>query len=619
MALRDFNLRAAAQLDRHLDQIVSGSDEPASEIEPSITQTVARLQHAANAGLNAGQRVPTMRLGRTRAESRSFGPSLLTKPISALTTGVVAALLVVGLIVSIAPHSLTTTSAQDEWLYSNNYTANRLRELDPTTLEPIGAAVRAYDPTAVGTQTRLQRFWVLSVDGGTLIEVERRQQDMGVFPIVIRVFDTRTGVQRSRITTAVDGSPQISADGRFLVIDPIAGYSTGGSTDGEEVDSIDWLVYDTTTGDHVTDIRTPERSPAIGLQGTLSPDGRHLWFLSVPAQPDVPGPWPTTLIEFELATGAETRRLELPDVLAGAWQTGKEHKLPADCFAGGIGELMPATPELDVLSPAFAIAPSGRTIAVAHADSDAITLIDAATFLVLDTIDYSRAAIPAAPFVSPCDHSSERTLWATFSRDETALYVSGIDRHMRDGDAGDITDLGVTRVSLQDGDAVTVGNPPSPDTYLMRELTVTEGGLVVFTLVNSVWTPGETSSQTATLDYYELDSLNLKLTNSQSPLETVGLIVSPVELSPLTYMAAPEAAMDGASTVIVGAIVGDVAHVTIVADGQTVFDGPLFRGDITQPISGDHIVVTSSHPDYTTINQDGESQGAMLEATQEYR
>jgi hypothetical protein len=83
-------------------------------------------------------------------------------------------------------------------------------------------------------------------------------------------------------------------------------------------------------------------------------------------------------------------------------------------------------------------------------------------------------------------------------------------------------------------------------------------------------------------------------------------------------VATPEPSPQGAVTLTVAAVAGNVASVQVVADGVVQFHGPLYQGGATQPISGDHIVVTSSNPGHTVIKRDDQPDMLMLEMRQEY-
>lgn len=386
--------------------------------------------------------------------------------------------------------------------------------------------------------------------------------------------------------------------------------------ENEEIDLVDWIVYDTYTGQKVSEIRTSERAPTIELQGTLSADGQQIYFLSVPAKLGTPAPWSTTLIAFDLATGAEVRRVELPGVLAGMWDTGESFQVPNGCFTDTSGDPITTVPEQESLNPAMAVSSSGDQIAIVHADSDTVTVVDTVSFQVISTVAFNRTELPASTIEAQCDKSSERTRYAVYSSDEDALFITGADRRLQENDHAAYTDFGLLRVELSSGDSVAVGNQLPPNTIVARMPVMTDAGLTVITYRNSVWSPGGTIESTTTAELYNPQTLELPL--KRESFSVVSLLISPVELAPVAYVATPEPVTDGAITLSVSTRVGDVELVRVVADGQVVFEGPLDRGDVTQPISGDQIVITSSDPGYTVINREGMPQMLTRSETEEY-
>ena len=259
--------------------------------------------------------------------------------------------------------------------------------LDPATLrdEPGGAAFSGSAPW----------LWAASADGLTLVSIDAPLTR----PTTVTVYDARSGQVRGRFQAA-DGAadPLLSADGTRLVV------QAADTRDG-------WDVFDTGSGRRLSHISADFEvgNPWLFANVWLDPAGRRLYRL---AFGEAAGPAPVQLVAFDTGSGREVGRMALPNVL------GQDISYTA-------GKL---------LIPAVAISPDSRTIAVVHADEDAMTLVDATRLAVERTVPLTRSRglldrllglVPLAPQAAVAKSFSGAIKQAVFSPDGQRLYVFG--------------------------------------------------------------------------------------------------------------------------------------------------------------------------------------------------
>jgi|SRR5579884_1506887 len=314
--------------------------------------------------------------------------------------------------------------------------SNRLTRLDPATLANLPGAA-------------LDLSGIVSAAGGTLVVQQTNSPAGGA--LVVR--DLRTGVVRSRIqSSAMIGYSALSADGnRLLVI-------SGQQSAGPGLTTIPaWTVYDTATGRQVAAIPDDALGFDVANVYVFQPDPtlRHLYALVVPEQDSgKAGPWPARLVAYDLTTGHVAGRLTLADVLAGSWPTGA---------------VIHQEPVVQDVRPALAISPDGRTLAIVHADGNAVTLVDATHLRVARTVVLAPrrgllarilAWLPLFPQTAEAKLGLNGTVrQAAFSPDGQRLYIYGETGTIKPDGTADEHGLGLTVVDLTHGTIEASGLP----------------------------------------------------------------------------------------------------------------------------------------------------------------
>jgi len=250
--------------------------------------------------------------------------------------------------------------------------------------------------------------WVLSADGSVSARVD---QSSGV----IAIRSGLTGPVRRRIhPTATVFAQAISRDGSRLLTQVPMSCSPSGCT------APVWYVYDTADGRLVSTVTGDDQG--YGGDALLDPAGRRLYRPTFARGGRAAGPWALQLVAYDLtdAAGRELGRLTLPAVPAGIWYA----------------RVVDQTPVQETLMPAIALSPDGKTIAVVHADTDALTLIDAGALRVERTVAVARPASRArrlfgwlglAPQPAEAKFMNGRSLSAVFAADGRLLYVYGAE------------------------------------------------------------------------------------------------------------------------------------------------------------------------------------------------
>lgn len=349
----------------------------------------------------------------------------------------------------------------------------QLTPLDPQTLadRPELPPISLAAPDAVwmvGAGNDPSQTYALSADGSTLVDLEP-EATMATAPagtaatpgavqtadqtMVAIVRDGRTGAIRRRIhPPAAVAYPVLSADGARLVLRQIgAGF----------------YVYDTSSGQLLTTLQT---DPQNWWEGVTDASARDLYLLATSGAPltgAVPGPWPTQLLAYDLTTGQIVGRLPLPDVLAGTWLLQ----------GGPYDALFPTS-----VTPALALSPDGRQLAIVAADTGAVTLVDTATLTVARTFTPARssglagrllgyAGLVPRPAAAKARPATERH--AIFSPDGHSLYLFG-ETDQLDLAHGTMAahSLGLQRIALESGAIAASG---LPDTLLDRALPAPDG------------------------------------------------------------------------------------------------------------------------------------------------
>ncbi|MPZ13897.1 MAG: hypothetical protein GEU73_05660 [Chloroflexi bacterium] len=201
--------------------------------------------------------------------------------------------------------------------------------------------------------------WRLSADGSTLVTYESsRTWNSWTKPedITFVVRDAATGAERARFhPPEVTYLQDVSPDGSRILLSE-TGFSVGPSR---------WFLLDD-GGALLTTFQVDELMAFSRRLWWLDSDGRQLGRLIVPRSDTEAGPWPATLVVHDLENGGTPVALPLPSVFAGHWQTERRLRI-RQCDGCPIWTRM---------APGLAVSPDGQRLAVAHADADALTLVD---------------------------------------------------------------------------------------------------------------------------------------------------------------------------------------------------------------------------------------------------
>lgn len=323
-------------------------------------------------------------------------------------------------------HSDTRLAPQPATLLTWDREARGLTPLEPLTLEdaPVGPVL---------TSPASSVPWVASADGSTLVSLEQSR-------VVVRDGETLTERIRFRPPVVTAFAPVLSPDGSKLAL-MTKDYP------------LEWIALETASGRLLTTISTDDYKPLGG--GPFFPkfwidsDGSYLESLVCACSGEGTGPAPAQLVRYDLATGQEARRLELPEVLAGTWR-----------IAGG-ERLVPVVAHL---TPGVALSPDGRRLAVVHADAQAVTVVDLLPFAVERTVAITRPTgvvdrllglLPLVPQGASAKGIAEGPLRAAvFHPDGRHVYVFGFEEWKDVSGVANHRGLGLQRVDLATGEVV---------------------------------------------------------------------------------------------------------------------------------------------------------------------
>ena len=223
----------------------------------------------------------------------------------------------------------------------------------------------------------------------------------------VSVFDARSGALRARV------SPEVP-----VIVDSL-------NVDGSRIFARNWppaqlgaerLVLDAGNG------KVLEREPAFPLDGTpvawvIQNETRHLYALMTAADPRATGPREVEARAWDLRSGKELWRRDLPSLLAGDWLTGR---------VGSVGELRAR------LVPGIALSPDGRELAVVRAfdccaPHGTLWLVDAIRGDLLSQRPYGGATSIFerlfAPSIALAKEDDEVAVNASFGADGSVLHV----------------------------------------------------------------------------------------------------------------------------------------------------------------------------------------------------
>ena len=381
------------------------------------------------------------------------------RPLAGRSTAAVLVLALLGSFLAFRPAASSPTGqgAPSVDLYvsypsGDDAAPRRLIPLDPMTLADRTDGVR------VELGQDANRYLAISADGSTLVGIRHSYGDVDWVDdsndvpdnaVTITVRDGRTGAERVRFHPSAHViRPLLNQEGTRLVVEAIAtGFDPRATPPG-------WHVYDTRDGRLLTTIEN--RREVWG--SWIDPSGRRLYHLR---QHVAAGSGEEAeIIAYDLGAGREIARLVLPDVLIGFRATDR-----------GFAEV----------SPGGALSPDGRMLAIAHADREALTLIDVERLAIVRTVSLRRptglrerlsALLALAPQGAAAKGPWAGTIRrAVYAPDGRHLYVHGLESTVADDGAPSERGLGLMRVDLDDGEIVAEALPdeqfhvvlPTPD------------------------------------------------------------------------------------------------------------------------------------------------------------
>jgi hypothetical protein len=282
--------------------------------------------------------------------------------------------------------------------------------------------------------------WTISADGSTLAAVEYSE----VAAPVVRIEDAASRAVRTSFIVSRDLYwPQLTRDGALLVMQ--AGQS-GGVTG---VSRPEWTVFSTADGSVVATITGDGQgtNPFSFHEPIFDPIGERLYLPFVAGDHIADGPLPLQIAQYDLRTGLEIGRIELPNVLAGSW-------FPPE--TGGLGVVNA------VLSPGIALSPNDQYLAVVDAATGRVTIIHAASMQIarefvpkqpVSRLERLLAWLSLSPRSADAKLMEGTVLGATYGADGNSLLITGrsveVGQTMQDINAHG---LGIERINIVPGE-----------------------------------------------------------------------------------------------------------------------------------------------------------------------
>lgn len=201
---------------------------------------------------------------------------------------------------------------------------------------------------------------IASADGSTLAWIDNDHLQDGK----AHVIDPTTGRDRAAFGgLAMHGLASLTPDGSGVLVLNQAGWG--------------WELVRAGNGRVVADMNW--KDPCCGpYLFWLSPDGRYMYrvLTALSGSPQPAGPTTPVLVRYDLQAGREASRLRLTGVVAGIW--------PREGSASAHMSLQ--------LIPGVALSPDGRTLAIVHADSERLSLVDLERWQMASTRPLTRAS-----------------------------------------------------------------------------------------------------------------------------------------------------------------------------------------------------------------------------------
>ncbi len=211
---------------------------------------------------------------------------------------------------------------------------------------------------------------LVSADGRAAVSVTHTAGRANIDPqtVWIAVSDGPGGAERARFHPPVSGWPAgLSADGSRLLWQPPP-------PPGRYPPLVEFFVLDTASGQTVAHVRD-ETNACFRQVALLDPAGTRLYCAGDPSYAPGDGVAPLRLLAYDLVAAAAPVDRPAGELVVSDALIGQR----------GVGEA-----EWELLEPALALSPDGRTLAVVHAESETITLVDAAGLTPIRAIPLAR-------------------------------------------------------------------------------------------------------------------------------------------------------------------------------------------------------------------------------------
>jgi hypothetical protein len=346
-------------------------------------------------------------------------------------------LVLLGLLVALGPASITgpaIAKGAPLTLYLTDFSGDAgFTPLDPMTLADDASA----EPLKFKGD---YPEWAVSADGSTMVVVEFST----TMQPTLRRLDPETRAELASFELPRDlYGPLLNRDGSLVVLRLAQSGGVSGVTKPE------WRVFSTKDGSPVASILGEGQgiNPFGFHDAMLDPGGERLYVPFVPGEQNTDEPLPMQIAAYDLRTGQEVGRIELPEVMAGSW-------FPTD----GSDELGVVN---EAISPAVTLSPNGGQLAVVDALTGRITLIHASSMTVdrsflqehqLSWRDRVGRWLSFGPESADAKLMEGRVFKASYSADGWSLFVSG--RTVEIGDSLDEIEaeaLGIQRIDIRSG------------------------------------------------------------------------------------------------------------------------------------------------------------------------
>ncbi|MGH2535593.1 MAG: hypothetical protein ACRDJW_25325 [Thermomicrobiales bacterium] len=359
----------------------------------------------------------------------------------------VCIVVLLSLVLPVLSAGSATANREPITLYVGRFFAS-FTPIDPMTLQDDMSR-----PTVELDSIDDEDFVLISADGSTRVVVGYDGE--------VTVHDGIDGAVRSHFSVDGAGSLEasnvpeaLSADGTRLLV--------GGDVFVPDRDLYKpvWKVFDTRTGELIA---TVQRGADVFGPVVVDAGATRLYRLVGVGRPEHAAentsPFPARLIAYDLTTGEELDRLDLPGIHIGTWTTGE-----------GLKQVLPA----------LALSPDGESVAIVHADSDAMTVSAAADLTVERTVALSmpqswRSRLLGLLLLAPQSASAKVAEGAfkaaVFSPDGNRLYVSGTEWTAED-DPDDVPSLGLRVIDVTSGEVL---GEALDDVYIDRVISSPDG------------------------------------------------------------------------------------------------------------------------------------------------